>query len=1032
MRLPLLLSMSLLLAACGDDNKDTGPGPADSTPDYADADGDGYDESVDCDDNDPYIHPDTTEVCTDGLDNDCDGQIDEADADCQDTGDTGGEDLSVDSDLDGYPAATDCDDDDPSVHPDADELCDGIDNDCDDEIDEDEAFDARAWYLDADEDGYPDAAQELWACYQPEGYLEPVLDEDEQSLWDCNDEDPAIHPLADETCNAVDDDCDEVVDEGDALDATLWYLDADGDGYGDPDVRLYACEQPSGYITDGSDCDDGRSSTYPGADEYCDGMDDDCDGATDEDDAVDQVVWYVDADGDGFGSDSEITAVLACQAPSSQYLEDGSDCDDSDGAVHPGADEFCNGADDDCDGTTDESDARDVLTWYRDNDGDGYGDSGATSESCLQPSGYSAYPWDCDDSDGAVNPDATEICDHVDNNCSGEADETGTSGELLWHLDHDGDGYGDASYPTWNCWQPSSYVSDNTDCDDMNADANPAATEVCDPLDVDEDCDTLSDQDDASVDPSTQLTYYSDDDGDGFGDEDDAGALYCQDEQPTGWLTDASDCDDTRWDISPLATELCDGVDNDCDGTTDEADAYDAITWYQDADGDGYSVSTSTVACYQPSGYIETLSSPVDCDDGDAWQGDGSSETFGDGHDNDCDGLVDENVSFTTVQTLTLGTGADPIYHIVFNLSDGDSYLDMAVAGYGDQTFYLYRGMGSGLFDSTSIQTVSTNHNVRGVATGFINGGSNDDLVAVTTGTSTNKNKVYSIFTNGSGTIKGSKNQDLDYSGSSGSYSNSDARSVKLLSCDPDDTDELLLVGENDSGDISYWLSDGGDESSISYTKLADLDVTSGSQGIIHMRKVQLDGLYQEDIIVSSRGDSSFAVIYHHFNNCSSSMNVGAADYTLTRYDGPQAAAAEAADLDEDDHQDIALSGYDQGKVWIYLGSSSGAFTAGTAVDLSGTTCYGSGSPHLDGLDIGDFNDDGHQDIAVVCAAYGKIALLMGFGDGTFHEAHILDLDSASDPREIVVKDLDGDSDVDIIVSLLGSDTVQVLHNDLY
>ena len=121
--------------------------------------------------------------------------------------------------------------------------------------------------------------------------------------------------------------------------------DADGDGWGAD-----------------SDCDDADPDVHPDAEETCNGVDDDCDATTDED--LLQEFWR-DEDGDGWGSPS--TPLPACAAPSGYTAQPG-DCDDGDPAVHPEAEESCNGIDDDCDGTTDDSF---VTTWYRDGDGDG-------------------------------------------------------------------------------------------------------------------------------------------------------------------------------------------------------------------------------------------------------------------------------------------------------------------------------------------------------------------------------------------------------------------------------------------------------------------------------------------------------------------------------------------------------------------------------------------------------------------------------------------------------------------------------------
>jgi hypothetical protein len=140
------------------------------------------------------------------------------------------------------------------------------------------------------------------------------------------------------------------VDEN-ALDESDWYLDGDGDGYGDSTSGQSACSAPSNHVANGSDCDDTDGAVNPAATEGCDSVDNDCDGAIDEDDAFDATTWYEDADADGYGSDTSTTT--ACGQPTG-YLASGGDCDDGSAAVNPGATESCNGIDDDCDGQSDD------------------------------------------------------------------------------------------------------------------------------------------------------------------------------------------------------------------------------------------------------------------------------------------------------------------------------------------------------------------------------------------------------------------------------------------------------------------------------------------------------------------------------------------------------------------------------------------------------------------------------------------------------------------------------------------------------
>jgi len=161
----------------------------------------------------------------------------------------------VDADADGFPKSEDCDDENDQVYPGAVERCDGIDNDCDEAVDEADAADALTWYEDADADGFGNGVVSLTACAQPEGYVSDGTD--------CDDSSDARYPGAEEYCDGTDTDCDGTADEGDALDASIWYADGDSDGYGDSSTSQSACEKPSGYVALADDCDDTDSTVYP-------------------------------------------------------------------------------------------------------------------------------------------------------------------------------------------------------------------------------------------------------------------------------------------------------------------------------------------------------------------------------------------------------------------------------------------------------------------------------------------------------------------------------------------------------------------------------------------------------------------------------------------------------------------------------------------------------------------------------------------------------------------------------------------------
>jgi hypothetical protein len=598
-RTSLLIALTAAFLGCKDKSEpeDTG----DPGVDPVDADGDGFAEEDDCDDSNAAINPDADEVC-DSVDNNCDGDVDEgvtstfyADGDGDGFGD-------IDSSTDacaapsGYTADdTDCDDTRLDINPDADEVCDEADNNCDGEIDEDTATDATTWYADVDSDGYGDDKDAIVSCTAPKGYIEQGGDcddsdgaynpgaeesdcadpndyncdgsvgyaDDDGDGWaaceECDDSDKSINPDGTEICDGADNDCDGDIDEDDAIDAGTWYGDGDGDGYGDAATTTLACEAPSGYVANDTDCDDADADQFPGADEYCNAEDDDCDGTVDEDDAIDASTWYADTDGDFFGDASSTTA--ACLKPTG-YVADDTDCDDSDVTVNPDAIEECDTVDNDCDGTVDEDDAIDADTWYRDADSDGFGNLDNTTISCDQPTGYLADSTDCNDANNSINPDADEECDSVDNDCDGDTDEDDAIDADTWYRDADTDGYGDTSVTAVSCSSPSGYVGNDDDCDDSDSSISPAATEVCD--EIDNDCDGDIDDDDSNLDASTTMTWYSDVDGDGYG-----STTFTLDRcaQPTNYVADDTDCDDSDADVYPGAPDEVyhDGVDQDCD-----------------------------------------------------------------------------------------------------------------------------------------------------------------------------------------------------------------------------------------------------------------------------------------------------------------------------------------------------------------------------------------------------------------------------------------------------------------------------------
>ena len=297
-----------------EDSNDNGIG--DACEGIVDMDEDGYPSDIDCDDENPEVYPGAIDYC-DGLDNDCDGEIDNdpdylitwyQDADGDGFGNVN---ITIQSCIQpvGYVEnSDDCDDENPDIYPFADEITDGLDNNCDGQIDENEYpfwDDDEDGILngvdncpnvpnpdqsDSDGDGVGDVCDNCPTTYNPNQYdfdqdnigdaCDPDKDNDGfDSDVDCNDFDPNINPGVQEVCDGVDQNCNGIVDE-DAIDALQWFLDNDGDGYGDEGIFIFDCYQPmDNYVLIAGDCDDDDPDIHPDAIEIpFDGIDQNCDG----------------------------------------------------------------------------------------------------------------------------------------------------------------------------------------------------------------------------------------------------------------------------------------------------------------------------------------------------------------------------------------------------------------------------------------------------------------------------------------------------------------------------------------------------------------------------------------------------------------------------------------------------------------------------------------------------------------------------------------------------------------------------------
>ncbi len=660
---------------CDDSDPNVHPGAVDpcgdgldwdcSGGDAPDADGDGFEDAAcsgdDCDDANVDIHPAATELACDLVDEDCDGILGVED------GDGDGSDCDPDcADLSDAACTEDCDDAAPTLFGGAPELCDGLDNDCDGVLPDDEqdldfdfATECEGDCAPLDPSVGPTVFEQ---CNGLDDTCDGLLPLDESDMDgdgglacgdDCDDSDPDVYFGAPELCDGKDNDCDATIDE-EVL------ADVDGDGFtpcdgdcddsvpemfpGNPEVCDWQDNDCDGLIqpveTDGdgdglppcmNDCDDADPLVSGDATETCDGLDTDCDGSVPADEQ--------DADADGYVPCLELLPPLQDSALPG-------DCDDGDAALHPGAPEGCDGLDTDCDG---------VLP---------------SDEADVDVDGSTPCEGDCDDADSARYPAALELCDDVDHDCDGATD----NGLII---DDDGDG---AEAPG-SC-------PPGDDCDDADPEVHPAAAEACDLLDTDCDGDLGPLERDRDADGWLECDDWVGADGSVSGGGDcqdlDDGIHPGADELCDGLDGDCDgdvpadetdvdgdavrpcggDCDDTRTEVRPGAAEACDGLDSDCDGTTpdDEADP-DGDGWF-DCNGDcvpddplvhpGVVLDVCDGRDDDCDGRVDehddadedghsTCSSPPDCQEGEARVFPGAAEACDD-LDNDCDGDIDEDL----------------------------------------------------------------------------------------------------------------------------------------------------------------------------------------------------------------------------------------------------------------------------------------------------------------------------------------------------------------------------------------------------
>ena len=758
-------------------------------------------------------------------------------------------------------------------------------------------------------------------------------------------------------------------------------------------ATLTACNKDPDLDEDGFpasvDCDDEDASIHPDAEEVCDGIDNNCDAITDVD-ATDVVTWYGDSDGDGFGGDA--ITFDACEAPAG-FLADNNDCDDNDATVSPDGLEICDGKDNDCDGLTDsDDDSVDLSTatdWYPDADGDGYGVDADAVQSCSAPdSTYVLEGGDCDDADAALNPNT------------------------VWYADLDSDGYGATTFTTVQCEQPDAHTAYPGDCDDFAPDINPDAQEVCDGG-IDNDCDSLVDDADDSLDLATRSMWYADTDGDGYGDSEATGAEYCS--GPSATAANNEDCDDTLSTVSPAETEVCnDGIDNDCSGDAPEC----GVT------GDN-AISGADFSMTGPGSYDyfgrRIAVGDVNGDGTDdfiagAYYADGTSSSSGAAYV--VHGAATGATTYSSADWTAYGSASYDYFGYDVDLGDfdGDGYDDAIVSAYGADdngsstgSAYVFYGSASGLSAApdATMYGVSTSdyfgHTV--AAVGDVDGDGLDDFAVGAYGDDTNASTAGSSYiwfgvptaaqTADEADVAIRGEASYDYMGNLGSITGGDYNG--------DGTSDVMAAAYSTSngnayvnyGPLTTGMDFGGDDSDIVISGEASSDnfgygSTSGDLNDDGYDDLAV-GAYGNDTGGSSAGRAY--VFYGSATSWSGSASASIADVII---DGANSSdylgrGLAIADVNSDGNSDLLVgaggnddNGSTAGKIYVFNGPLTSGYT-GTP-STSDTQFGGASGDYCGYYDVaaGDFSGDGKDDYIIPCyyGASNLGAVYVFFGGG--------------------------------------------------